>query len=129
VSEDLVDAEPVEVHMAVLGGSGALITDKQGPTAKKWMLPVIRSGAPSEDFAAVTRMVDPTVERTVVMVAGIDDYGTLAAGEFTTDPACMNAVSRRAPQDWNKRNIQLVLRTGVLEDAPGSATLVDKNYW
>jgi len=48
--------------------------------------PVIRVGEPQEDYAIVTRVVDPTTERTVVMVAGIEGYGTLIAGEFITDP-------------------------------------------
>jgi hypothetical protein len=64
-----------------------------------------------------------------VLVAGIEDYGTLSAGEFITDPAYMNAAFRQAPPDWHKRNVQLVLHTKVIEEAPGPATVVAMQFW
>lgn len=70
-----------------------------------------------------------TTERTVVMVAGIEDYGTQAAGEFITDPTCVNAAFRDAPRDWHKRNIQLVLHTRIIEETPGPANVVARQIW
>src|SRR5215471_12400064 len=105
-------------HRTIDGLAYNCVTDKRDPDAKKWMAPVTRAGALDEDYAVVTRVVDPTTERTVVLAAGVEDYGTLAAGEFITDPAYMNVALRQAPRDWYKRNVQLVLHTKVIEDAP-----------
>jgi hypothetical protein len=116
-------------HRTIDGIAYNCITDKRDPDARKWMVPVVRSGPSLEDYAVVTRVFDPTTERTVVMVAGIEDYGTLVAGEFITDPGYMNAAFRAAPPGWHKRNIQLVLHTRVIEDTPGPATVVAMHFW
>jgi len=63
------------------------------------------------------------------MVAGIEDYGTQAAGEFITDPTYVNAAFRDAPRDWHKRNIQLVLHTRIIEETPGPANVVARQIW
>jgi hypothetical protein len=116
-------------HKSVDGKLYNCITDKRDPNAMKWAVPVSRANDLQDDYAIVTRVVDPTTERTVVMVAGIEDYGTQAAGEFITDPAYMNAAFRGAPRDWRKRNIQLVVHTRIIEDAPGPANIVAMQVW
>ena len=115
-------------HKSIDGKMYNCITDKRDPAAMKWAVAVSRN-ALEDDYAIVTRVVDPTTERTVVMVAGIEDYGTQAAGEFITDPTYMNAALRGATRDWQKRNIQLVLHTRIIEDAPGPANVVAMQVW
>jgi hypothetical protein len=116
-------------HKTIDGRLYNCITDKRDPAAKKWMVSVPGADAMQEDYAVVTRVVDPTTERTVVLVAGIEDYGTLAAGEFITDAGYMNGAFRDAPRDWYKRNVQLVLRTRLIDGGPGPATVVATHFW
>jgi hypothetical protein len=116
-------------HKSIDGTTYNCITDKRDSNAMKWAVAASRTNALQDDYAIVTRVVDPTTERTLVMVAGIEDYGTQAAGEFITDSTYMNAALRDAPSDWHKRNIQLVLHTRIIEDAPGPANVVAMQVW
>jgi hypothetical protein len=85
-------------HTTVDGVAYNSIADRRDPNANKWMASRSYSGVPTEDYAIITRAIDPSTERTIVLVAGIDDYGTLAAGEFITDAGYMNAAFRDAPR-------------------------------
>src|ERR1051325_3405774 len=53
----------------------------------------------TEDFALISRVLDPTTERMVVVVAGLTGYGTVAAGEFVSTPAYMAAAITGAPPE------------------------------
>ena len=53
------------------------------------------AGAMTEDYAIVTRVFDPSTEKTVISVAGIEAYGTLAAGEFVTEPEYVGVALSR----------------------------------
>jgi hypothetical protein len=39
----------------------------------------------TEDYAPISRTLDPTTARMVVVIGGLTGYGTIAAGEFLTD--------------------------------------------
>lgn len=109
------------------------VVDLNEPNARKWMIPdtwmIPHSPPPSEDYAVVTRVVDPSTERTVVLVAGIYDAGTRAASEFVTEPAYMNAALQSAPRGWERSNLQLVLRTKMIAGTPGPAKVVAMHFW
>ena len=55
-------------------------------------------------------------------------YGTLAAGEFLSDPVYMEAVARQAPKHWESKNLQLVLATDVINGNSGPPEVVDRHY-
>ena len=64
----------------------------------------------SEDYALISRVVDPTTGQLVVTAAGIMAYGTRAAGEFLTDPAYMEQAAearagRLEPQKYSNCRI------------------------
>jgi hypothetical protein len=83
----------------------------------------------TQDYAIVTRAFDATTERTVVSVAGIENYGTLAAGEFVTDPEYLGAALLNGPKDWQKKNLQIVLGTTVIEGTPGPPKVLATWSW
>ncbi|HEY3740373.1 MAG TPA: hypothetical protein VGL53_11035, partial [Bryobacteraceae bacterium] len=64
-----------------------------------------------DDYAVVTRERDPNTDRVILVFGGITGFGTQAAGEFLTNPAYMSAFLDRAPADWERKNIQIVLGT------------------
>jgi hypothetical protein len=47
-----------------------------------------------------SRIRNPTTEQTVLSVAGITQYGTLAAEEFLTNEAYFAEVLKHARNDW-----------------------------
>ena len=47
----------------------------------------------TEDFALISRVLDPVTERMVVLAGGLTGYGTMAAGEFLSNPAYMETIA------------------------------------
>ena len=65
----------------------------------------------------------------LVEIAGITQYGTDAAGDLVTNPDLMAENLRDAPPDWQKKNLQLVLRVKVISSAPSTPKVVAKYFW
>jgi len=82
-----------------------------------------------DDYALVTRVWDPTTRQTVVLAAGVMNYGTQAAGEFLTNPAWMAEAFRNVSSDWSNKNIQIVLHVTVIGKIPGAPRVVAAKVW
>jgi hypothetical protein len=108
-----------------------LIRDRQRPAAKNWKLvdpwPPRRDIA--MDYALVTRVVNRTTEQTIVILGGIAQYGTDAAAEFVTDPAYFQSALAKAPPDWYRRNMQVVLSTRVFSGTGGPPRVIATYFW
>ena len=46
-----------------------------------------------------SRVLDPVTERMVVLAGGLTGYGTMAAGEFLSNPAYMETIAAQAPAE------------------------------
>jgi hypothetical protein len=107
-----------------------LIRDRQNPTRKNraisYNLPYTDV---TKDYALISRVLEPTTERMVVVAAGLTGYGTLAAGEFLTNPAYLGAMAKNAPRDWEHKNLQLVIATEVIHGNSGPPHVVDQYFW
>jgi hypothetical protein len=105
------------------------IRDRRNPSARNraanYDMPYLRL---AKDYAIISRVMDPTTGRIVVVAAGLTGYGTLAAGEFLSDPGYMEAVARQAPKHWESKNLQLVLATRVINGNSGPPEVVDRDY-
>ena len=105
------------------------IIDRRNPSATNWSVAQPVKGAMTEDYAVVTRVVDPATEQTVISAAGIETYGTLAAGEFVIEPEYLGAALRGAPRDWRHRNVQFVLGTRIIDGTPGPPRVLASQFW
>jgi hypothetical protein len=74
-------------------------------------------------------MFDATTGNLVVTAAGILPYGTQAAGELLTSNRYLEAALRQAPQDWYRRNLQIVIHTKVVGGVPGPPEAVAWHVW
>ncbi|MEI9975022.1 MAG: hypothetical protein WDO73_25015 [Ignavibacteriota bacterium] len=86
-------------------------------------------GSSAQDYALISRVMDPITGRFVLIAGGLLQFGTVAAGEFLTDPRYLEEVAKTAPADWPKRNLQIVIATRVVDGAPGSPRLVAFEVW
>lgn len=86
-------------------------------------------GKTPEDYAIVSRLFDSATGQTLVSAAGITQYGTRAAGEFLTDSERMTQALEKAPPDWPKKNIQVLLHTTVYKGTPARPTVVAAHVW
>jgi hypothetical protein len=108
-----------------------IIRDRQRPAATDWKL--IDAWPPgkniTDDYALVTRVVNRTTERTIVILGGISQYGTEAAAEFVTEPTYFERALTQAPRDWYRKNVQIVLSTRVLSGVSGPPGVVAVYFW
>jgi hypothetical protein len=83
----------------------------------------------TEDFALISRVLDPVTERTVVLAGGLTGYGTMAAGEFLINPAYMETVVGRAPRNWGRKNVQILVSTKVIDGKSGPPRVLTAYFW
>jgi hypothetical protein len=113
-------------------GPIAFIQDRWNPAMRKWRNetnPDVALTSLSEDYALISRVVDPTTGQLVVTVAGIMAYGTRAAGEFLTDPEYMEQAVKLAPGDWSRKNIQIVVSTKIVGENNGPPRVQAAYLW
>jgi hypothetical protein len=108
-----------------------MVRDRLHPEDKRWKL----TGAwphwdVAEDYAIVSLIQhDANTDRPLVIAAGITQYGTMAAGDFLSDPQYFSEAAPGLPRDWHKKNIQLVLRVPVMHRTPGHPRVVATHVW
>ncbi len=108
--------------------SNKAIGDRKDP-AKEWR--VSRSGDANDtsDFAIVTRVLSHHGGSSFISVAGIGQYGTLAAGCFITSPQSFEVFTKVAPSGWESKNLQLVLQIRVVNFHAVSSQVVASEVW
>ena len=107
-----------------------MVVDRQHPEKRDWML----TGAwPNwdvpNDYAIVSRILDTTTDRPVIIAAGITQYGTMAAGEFLSNPEYFSEAVGKFPRDWQKKNLQIVLGVPVVNRIPGHPRVLSTHVW
>jgi hypothetical protein len=92
------------------------IEDRANPAKRDWVLNRSQQKHTGiyKDYAIVARLVDPNTDQFVVVAAGIGRGGTVAAGEFLVDAQHMNEILSHVPKDWERRNMEIVLETQVI---------------
>lgn len=112
------------------GNKEGFIRDRQNPTKAVWHHnPYQPYTQIFEDWAIVSRFVDSRTEQMVVVVAGMGKDGTSAAGEFVTDPRYLQMLADRAPKGWERKNLQVVLNTEVINGNVGPPRIVATYFW
>jgi hypothetical protein len=108
-----------------------MVVDRQHPEKRDWML----TGAWPNwdvpyDYAIVSRILDTTTDRPVIIAAGITHYGTMAAGEFLSNPEYFSeAVGKFRDRNWHKKNLQIVLGVPVVNRIPGHPRVLATHVW
>jgi len=81
------------------------------------------------DYAIIARFTDSNTGKIAVIAAGIGRGGTIAAGEFLTDPADLAQIERSALAAGNKKNMEIVLSTQIIDGQPGSPKVEAAYFW
>lgn len=106
------------------------ISDRQNPSRKdRWLSYDALSLDITEDYGLISRVLDPTTERMVVVAAGLTGYATIAAGEFLTNPAYLETAVKNAPPGWERKNMQFVFTTNVIKGVSGPPRVLDRYFW
>jgi hypothetical protein len=106
------------------------IQDRANPSQNAWVLdtsvPYMKQ---ADDYAVISRIRDSTTGRFVVAAGGLAHWGTIAAGEFLTDPKYMEEIAKTAPPDWERKNIQVVIGTKVIAGNCGPPRVIATYFW
>jgi hypothetical protein len=106
------------------------LRDRQNPGKQPWVVwGEPRSGETFDDYAIVSRVVDPATEKTLIAIAGVTQFGTQSAGDFITNAGYLHAAFAHAPADWHRKNLQVVLKTRVVTGAAGPPQVMAWNSW
>jgi hypothetical protein len=107
-----------------------VIRDRQNPTNLSWSHdPNVLYSSVTQDYAIVSRFVDPLTEKTVVAIGGMGRDGTIAAGEFVTEPRYLEMLASRAPKHWEKKSLQVVLATDIVRGNTGPPRILATHFW
>jgi hypothetical protein len=82
-----------------------------------------------EDYAVVARVRDGASGQRVLVLAGLGNHGTSAAGEFVTSPDHLQKFAETAPAGWESRNIEFVIATRVQDGIAGPPRVVASHIW
>jgi hypothetical protein len=112
------------------GPGKVLIRDKSNPARSDWFIDFYRPFLEiSRDYALVLRATDPKTEQMVVAAGGMSIFGTLAAAEFLTSGTELSKLATFAPDDWGRKNMEIVLSTDVIRGHAGPPSVVATHFW
>jgi hypothetical protein len=106
------------------------IEDTQSPTHMRWEIDRDKQKATNNyrDYAIVARFLDANTGKIAIISAGIARGGTVAAGEFLTDPSNIELIKSRVPKNWDGQNMEFVLSTEII-DGRSSPPRVEATYF
>lgn len=105
-----------------------MIEERTG-AMRQWTSIRSSDGTLQADYALVTRLVSSKMGQPLIAIAGITDSGTRAAAEFITNKQQMAELVMSAPKGWEKKNMQFVLQTKVVNKIPSTTSVVAVRYW
>ena len=110
--------------------AGARVVDKQNPSSEAWRVdpnsPIEQLG---RDYAIISRFRDPQTHQPAVIAAGIGPWGSLASGEFVTNPDYLKTLARELPANWQDKNLQVVISTDVIHGSSGPPNVIATHVW
>lgn len=105
-----------------------LIRDTMG-AGRSWSMRDVYPRPIKKDYALITRIFDRSRDRTIIMVAGINQFGTQVAGEFLVDPVSWKELAKDLSSGWQQKNLQVVLEVSVTGRKPIQSKVVATHIW
>jgi len=83
----------------------------------------------AKDFALVARLMDSKTGQFLVIVSGVGMVGTKAAGRFVTNEQDMETALSATPRGWERKNLEVVLETDIVDGSPSPPRAVALKVW
>jgi len=96
---------------------------------RRWVLHASADSHDTEDYAIVTRLIQRPSNAPMLSVAGMGQYGTLAAADFVCNPTAISDMLHHLPNDWANKNLQLILHVKVIDFKPVATEVVAEHAW
>jgi hypothetical protein len=119
---------PLRFHF--VGGAIRHILDVQRPEITEWTTDTtIPYASISSDYAVVARYHDPTTNGMVMVIGGLGPYGTETASEFVASPQYLDQLLGKLPAGWENKNLEMVIKTDVINGEAGPPHLLSSTTW
>jgi hypothetical protein len=107
------------------------IVDSANPSENRWSIDRSQQMATNnyQDFAIIARFTDNVTGKPAVVIAGIGRGGTIAAGEFLTDPESLAQLLPLLRAAGAKKNMEIVLSTQIIDGQPGASKVEASYFW
>jgi hypothetical protein len=107
------------------------IEDTQSHNQQRWSIDrqIQQTTHNYRDYAIVARFRDANTGKLAIVAAGIARGGTVAAGEFLTQPGEMDAIKAIVPKDWDQKNMEIVLSTEIIDGISSPPKVVATYFW
>ena len=107
------------------------IVDAENPSQTNWGIDRQEQMTKNNyrDYAIVARFTDGNTGKLAVIIAGVGRGGTIAGGEFVSNPAYLAQLSNAARAAGNKKNMEVVLSTQIIDGEPGSPKVEATYFW
>ena len=107
------------------------IVDRQSASQTQWGIDRSEQMATNNyrDYAILARFTDTNTGKLAVVIAGIGRGGTIAAGELVTNPTYLLQLADAARASGNKKNMEIVLSTQIIDGEPGSPKIEATYFW
>jgi hypothetical protein len=64
-----------------------------------------------------------------MIIGGLGPYGTEAASAFVVTPQYLDQIVKLVPAGWENRNLEMVLKSEVIDGKAGPPVLVSSAVW
>lgn len=119
---------PLRFHFQ--SGPMAQVKDAKNPQSSDWLIDFSKPySSVSTDYAIVARYHDGTTEGNVMVIAGLGPYGTEAASDFVATPRYVEQIVRQFPVGWEAKNVEVVLKSEVIDGKAGPPVVVSSTVW
>jgi DNA-binding winged helix-turn-helix (wHTH) protein len=107
------------------------IVDRESPSQPTWGVDRLEQMATNNyrDYAIVARFIDGNTGKLALVIAGVGRGGTIAAGELVTNPTYLAQLASAARASGNKKNMEIVLSTQIIDGQPGSPKIEATYFW
>ena len=83
----------------------------------------------TKDFALVARLMNAKTGQFLLIVSGIGMVGTEAAGRLISHEQDLENALGTAPRDWERKNLEIVLETDIVDGSPSPPRAVAIKVW
>jgi hypothetical protein len=119
--------QPLRIHFVPVTVAEGIVDSSQA--ASPWVRDLSSQAySDADDYALVARFRDPTTDSWVMALAGVGRNGTEAAAHFATSPHYIQQLRDRIG-DFGNRNVEVVLKTSVVDGKTGAPTVQDVAVW
>ncbi|WP_420239819.1 hypothetical protein ACOBR2_09705 [Telmatobacter bradus] len=83
----------------------------------------------TKDFAIVARLMNSKTGQFLLIVSGIGMVGTKAAGQLISHEQDLEKALSTAPRGWERKNLEIVLETDIVDGSPSPPRAVAIKVW